>query len=80
MSEIPTAEEVLSKKFSELKSSFALNNVKDCMIEFAKLHVEAMMKDIEQKLLEAIEDEEYIEENVCDVIEEIRNYKPKNIQ
>ena len=41
MKKIPTAEEVLSKKFSELKSSFDFNDVKDCMIEFAKIHVEA---------------------------------------
>ncbi len=40
---VSTAEEILSKKFSELKSSFALNDVKDCMIEFAKMHVEAAL-------------------------------------
>jgi len=77
MSEIPTAEEWL-KHYEE--NAYPGTPQSECMITFAELHVEAMIKDIEQKLLEAIEDEEYIEENVCDVIEEIRNYKPKNIQ
>jgi hypothetical protein len=45
MEKIPTAEEILSKKFSELKSSFDLNDIKDCMIEFAKLHVEQALKE-----------------------------------
>ena len=45
MKKIPTAEEILSKKFSELKSSFDLNDVKDCMVEFARLHTEAALKE-----------------------------------
>ncbi len=49
MSKIPTAEEILSKKFSELKSSFDLNDIKDCMVEFAKLHTEAALKEASKK-------------------------------
>lgn len=50
------------------------------MIDFAKMHVEAMMKDMEQKLLDTLDDMNYLEENVCGVIEEIREYKPENIK
>jgi hypothetical protein len=39
MEQIPTAEDILSKKFNELRSSFTLKDVEECMIEFAKLHV-----------------------------------------
>lgn len=74
MEKIPTAEEFNND------IRYVTYSLDEKLITFAKLHVEAMIKDIEQKLLEAIEDDEYIEENVCDVIEEIRNYKPKNIQ
>jgi hypothetical protein len=49
MKKIPTAEEILSKKFSELKSSFDLNDVKDCMVEFARLHTEAALKEASEK-------------------------------
>jgi hypothetical protein len=46
MEKIPTAEEILSKKFSELKSYSLLHHlIKDCMIEFAKLHVEQALKE-----------------------------------
>ena len=62
MSEIPTAEEVLSKKFNELKSSFALNDVKDCMIEFAKLHVTAALKEASEKATVTPIDHEEISE------------------
>ena len=55
-------------------------DIKKAMIEFAKLHVEAALKDIEEKLSEALDDCEYLEENVCDVIEETRNYKLENIK
>jgi hypothetical protein len=50
---VPTAEEILNKKFSELKSSFDLNDVKDCMVEFAKLHVEAALKEASVKTYKA---------------------------
>jgi hypothetical protein len=80
---VPTAEEFIENDYYHLHldtDSTCLASIHDAMIEFAKLHVEAMMKDMEQKLLEAIEDAEYIEENVCDVIEKIRNYKPDKIK
>jgi hypothetical protein len=44
MEKVPTAEDILSKKFNELRSSFTLKDVEECMIEFAKLHVEAAIK------------------------------------
>jgi hypothetical protein len=40
MEKTPIAEDILSKKFNELRSSFTLKDVEECMIEFAKLHVE----------------------------------------
>ena len=52
----------------------------ELMIEFAKLYVKQTLKDIEEKLFEALDDREYLEENVCDVIEEMRNYKLDNIK
>jgi len=39
-----------------------------------------MMKDMEQKLLDTLDDNQYLEENVCGVIEEIREYKSDNIK
>jgi hypothetical protein len=45
MKQIPTAEDILSKKFNKLRSSFTLKDVEECMIEFAKLHVEAALKE-----------------------------------
>ena len=44
MEQIPTAEDILSKKFNELRSSFTLKDVEECMIEFAKLHVKAALE------------------------------------
>ena len=88
-----TAEEFLIQKgiANALGELWRLNLSRDCyaqsekdiqkaMIEFAKLHVEAMMKDMEQKLLDTLDDLSYLEESVCLVIEEIREYKPENIK
>ena len=93
MKQIPTAEEfMLSNRISNpIGETFRLNLSRDChvktekdiqqaMIEFAKLHVEALMKEMEQKLLDTLDDMNYLEENVCGVIEEIRKYKPDNIK
>ncbi len=44
MNKVPTAEDIMSKKFSELKASFTLSDMKECMIQFAKLHVKAALK------------------------------------
>ena len=46
MSKIPTAEE-LSKKYTRLRSAVALKDLSDFAIEFAKLHVEAALKEAE---------------------------------
>ena len=77
MEKIPTAEDFLPKNEN---GRYSRNGVEKAMIEFAKLHVEAALKDIEKKLFEALDDREYLEENVCDVIEEMRNYKLDNIK
>jgi hypothetical protein len=77
MEKIPTAKEFLPKNSN---GKYSRNEVEKAMIEFAKLHVEAMMKDMEQKLLDTLDDHQYLEENVCGVIEEIREYKSDNIK
>ena len=77
MEQIPTAEEFLPKNEN---GRYSRNGVEKAMIEFAKLHVEAIMKDMEQKLLDTLDDNQYLEENVCGVIEEIREYKSDNIK
>jgi hypothetical protein len=88
MKELPTAEEFLKEDEEyieyiidgKVSYTIALNALEIKLIEFAKLHVEAMMKDMEQKLLDTLDDHQYLEENVCGVIEEIREYKPDNIK
>ncbi len=88
MENIPTAEELINKIDEDFyaKHSYYLSIsnpvlfAKTIAIEFAKLHVEAMMKDMEQKLLDTLDDNQYLEENVCGVIEEIREYKSDNIK
>jgi hypothetical protein len=84
MKDLPTAEEVIAKivKFESTNDTIecTVYSLSQLMIEFAKLHVEAMMKDMEQKLLDTLDDNQYLEENVCGVIEEIRGYKSDNIK
>lgn len=80
---IPTAKELIETDYYHLHldtDSICLGSIETAMIEFAKLHVEAMMKDMEQKLLDTLDDNQYLEENVCGVIEEIREYKSDNIK
>lgn len=43
MSKIPTAEE-LCKKYTRLKSAVAIQDLTECMNEYAKLHVKAALK------------------------------------
>ncbi len=50
MSNIPTAEE-FSKKYSRLRSSMAISDLTSCMIEFAKFHVEAALKQASKRYL-----------------------------
>jgi hypothetical protein len=81
MEKIPTAKELSEKVgYGEIEIPNGSTFVETCMIEFAKMHVEAMMKDMEQKLLDTLDDNQYFEENVCGVIEEIRGYKSDNIK
>ena len=49
MSKIPTAEE-LSEKYTRLRSAVALKDLSDFAIEFAKLHVEAALKEAKNLL------------------------------
>lgn len=74
MEKIPTAEEFNND------IRYVTYSLDEKLITFAKMHVEAMMKDMEQKLLNTLDDMNYLEENVCGVIEEIRKYKPDNIK
>jgi hypothetical protein len=72
MEKIPTAREFYDAHDSD--------DAVVMMIDFAKMHAEAIMKGMEQKLLDTLDDMNYLEENVCGVIEEIREYKPDNIK
>jgi hypothetical protein len=72
MEKIPTAREFYDKHDSD-----------DCvvmMIDFAKLHVEAALKDVEQKLNTALDDHLMLEENVCSILENINSYPVENIK
>jgi hypothetical protein len=85
MKQVPTAEEFIIStelvvKFDNKQGCILEEELPTLFIEFAKLHVEAMMKEMEQKLLDTLDDMNYLEENVCGVIEEIREYKPDNIK
>lgn len=55
MAEIPTAEEVLNRDYTSTKE-----NAIKCMIEFAKMHVEAALKEASEKA-----DTIYVEEDGC---------------
>ena len=50
MTKIPTAEE-FSKDYSRLRSAMAVSDLTSCMIEFAKLHVEATLKAASEKVI-----------------------------
>jgi hypothetical protein len=72
MKKVPTAREFYDNHYSD-----------DCvvmMIEFAKLHVEATLKDVNQQLIDALNDHLMLEENICDVIENINNYSLENVK
>lgn len=49
METIPTAEILLSNKFSEVKGSLSILDMQGLMIQFAKLHVEAALKAASDK-------------------------------
>lgn len=49
MSKIPTAIELTFQKFPKHDGIFVLRNIEEFMIEFAKLHVEAALKEASEK-------------------------------
>jgi hypothetical protein len=68
MEKIPTAEEFLN----DIKN--VTHSEEEKLIIFAKLHVEAALKDVEQKLNTALDDHLMLEENVCSILENINSY------
>jgi len=84
MEKIPTAEEFFDS--SNLRVSYdteyqyCKRAVMEKAIEFAKLHVEAALKDVEQKLNTALDDHLMLEENVCSILENINSYPLENIK
>jgi hypothetical protein len=80
MEKIPTAEEWLTSFGADADDMFYKHSVEEAMIEFAKLHVEATLKDVEQQLIDALDDHLMLEENICDVIENINNYSLENVK
>jgi hypothetical protein len=77
MEKIPTAAEWL-KHFED--SAYPNTPISECMIEFAKLHVEATLKDVKQQLIDALDDHLMLEENICKVIGNINNYSLENVK
>ena len=70
MNQLPTANDILSKKFNELRSSFTLKDVEECMIEFAKLHCEAQQEAILEKVkLKHDYHDDVYDSNYCDKVE-----------
>ncbi len=83
MEKIPTAEEIMQKHLDPhdcLRLSKCYEMTLEAMIEFAKLHVEAALKDVEQKLNTALDDHLMLEENVCSILENINSYPLENIK
>jgi hypothetical protein len=81
MEKIPTAEEIMQKHLDPhdcLRLSKCYEMTLEAMIEFAKLHVEQALKDVEQKLNTALDDHLMLEENVCSILENINSY-PQNL-
>jgi hypothetical protein len=77
MEKMPTAEEFLKEAQSNPSKGWTTRKV---MIEFAKLHVEQALKDLEQKLNTALDDHLMLEENVCSILENINSYPLENIK
>jgi hypothetical protein len=76
MEKVPTAKELFD---SMLESNDEVTST-EMMIEFAKIHVEAALKDVEQQLINALNSHLMLEENICDVIENINNYSLENVK
>jgi len=77
MEKLPTALEFLKEAQSNPSKGWTTQKV---MIEFAKLHVEAALKDVEQKLNTALDDHLMLEENVCSILENINSYSLDKIK
>jgi hypothetical protein len=58
---LPTAEEFFTSVVGENPDEFN-GYIKECMIEFAKLHVEAALKEVSKKAV--------LTDEVCDVLQE----------
>jgi hypothetical protein len=83
MEKMPTAEEIMQKHLDPhdcLRLSKCYEMTLEAMIEFAKLHVEQALKDVEQKLNTALDDHLMLEENVCSILENINSYPLENIK
>jgi len=83
MEQIPTAEEIMQKHLDPhdcLRLSKCYEMTLEAMIEFAKMHVEAALKDVEQKLNTALDDHLMLEKNVCSILENINSYPLENIK
>jgi len=83
MEKIPAAEEIMQKHLDPhdcLRLSKCYEMTLEAMIEFAKTHVEAALKDVEQKLNTALDDHLMLEENVCSILENINSYPLENIK
>jgi hypothetical protein len=76
MEKVPTAKELFD---SMLESNDEVTST-EMMIEFAKIHVEAALKDVKQQLINALNSHLMLEENICDVIENINNYSLENVK
>jgi hypothetical protein len=77
MEKIPTAGEFLKEAQSNPSKGWTTRKV---MIEFAKMHVEEALKDLEQKLNTALDDHLMLEENVCSILENINSYSLEKIK
>jgi hypothetical protein len=76
MKKVPTAKELFD---SMLESNDEVTST-EMMIEFAKIHVEVALKDVKQQLINALNSHLMLEENICDVIENINNYSLENVK
>jgi hypothetical protein len=76
MKKVPTAKELFD---SMLESNDEVTST-EMMIEFAKIHVEAALKDVKQQLINALNSHLMLGENICDVIENINNYSLENVK
>jgi hypothetical protein len=76
MKKVPTAKELFD---SMLESNDEVTST-EMMIEFAKIHVEAALKDVKQQLINALNSHLMLEENICDVIENINNHSLENVK